>query len=54
MLVSASLFIYGNPQISGAGELVTVTATNHDEVVEVSSHLKQRKDGLVKKPMQIQ
>jgi hypothetical protein len=35
MVVSASLFIYDNSQISAAGELVTVTATNHDQVTVV-------------------
>ena len=35
LLVSASLFTYVTPQISAEGELVTVTATNHDQVTVV-------------------
>ena len=35
MLVSSSLFTFGTPLINAAGELVTVTATNHDQVTVV-------------------
>ena len=35
LLVSASFFTFSAPQISAAAELVTVTATNHDQVTVV-------------------
>ncbi len=35
MLVSSSLFTFGSPLISAVGELVTVTATNHDQVTVI-------------------
>ncbi|MGI0010891.1 MAG: hypothetical protein ACREAE_05785, partial [Nitrosopumilaceae archaeon] len=35
LLVSASFFTFSVPQISAAGELVTVTATSHDQVTVV-------------------
>ncbi|MGH9999301.1 MAG: hypothetical protein ACRD90_05515, partial [Nitrosopumilaceae archaeon] len=35
LLVSASFFTFTVPQISAADELVTVTATNHDQVTVI-------------------